>query len=66
MKNHISKTFAWLFAVVTCPCHIFILAVLLAGTAAGAFIQSYLIPLVILFSILFVISLTNAIKHNLK
>lgn len=62
MKNNVSKTFAWLFAVITCPCHLFILVVLLAGTAAGAFIQSYLIPLVIIFSILFVISLTKAIK----
>lgn len=63
MKNNISKTFAWLFAVVTCPCHLFILAALLTGTAAGAVIQSYFIPLVIIFSILFMISLIKAIKN---
>jgi len=62
MKNDISKTLSWIFAAVTCPCHIFILAVLFAGTVAGTFIQSYLIPLVIVFSILFVISLTKVLK----
>jgi len=62
MKNNISKTFAWLFAVITCPCHLFILTVLLAGTAAGAFIQSYFIPLAIILSVLFIISLAKAIK----
>jgi len=62
MKNKIPKTFTWLLAAVTCPCHIFILAILLAGTAAGAFIQSYFIPLVIVFSVLFAISLAKALK----
>ena len=62
MKNKIPKTFTWLLAAVTCPCHIFLLAALLAGTAAGAFIQSYFIPLVIVFSVLFVVSLAKALK----
>lgn len=62
MKRDISKTLGLLFAVVTCPCHLFILAALLAGTAAGAFIQGYFIPLLIAFSILFLISLMKAIK----
>lgn len=62
MKNDISKTVAWAFAVVTCPCHVFILAVLLTGTAAGAFVKSYFIPLVIVFSILFLISLSRVLK----
>jgi len=61
MKNEIPKTFAWLFAVVTCPCHIFLLAALLAGTAAGAWINSYFIPLIIIFSFLFIISLMKAL-----
>jgi len=57
-----SKTLTWAFAVITCPCNLFILAILLTGTAAGAFVKSYFIPLVIVFSILFVISLSKALK----
>jgi mercuric ion transport protein len=57
-----SKTLTWVFAVITCPCHLFILAVLLAGTAAGAFVKSYFTPLLIVFSILFAISLFKALK----
>ena len=62
MKNEISKTLSLFLAAITCPCHIFILAALLAGTTAGVFIQSYFIPLVIIFSVLFVISLARALK----
>lgn len=61
MNNAISKKFAWLFAVMTCPCHLFILTALLAGTAAGAWLSSYFIPLVILFSLLFSMSLIKAL-----
>lgn len=61
MKRDISKTLSWLFAAVTCPCHLFILAALLAGTAAGAWISSYFIPLIIIFSTFFVISLMKAL-----
>ncbi|MBI4239395.1 mercury resistance protein [Candidatus Uhrbacteria bacterium] len=53
---------AWTFAVMTCPCHLFILAALLAGSAAGAFVKSYFIPLFIVFSILFFISLSKALE----
>lgn len=62
MKNNISKTIALFFAVVTCPCHLFIIVALLAGTTAGVWISSYFVPLVITFSILFIISLVKAIK----
>lgn len=62
MRNDISKTFAWILAMITCPCHLFILAILLAGTATGAFVKSYFIPLLIIFSILFIISLSKALK----
>jgi len=61
MKNDILKTLSWIFAAVTCPCHIFIFAALLAGTAAGAWINSYFIPLIIIFSFLFIISLIKAL-----
>lgn len=62
MNNDISKSLAWTFAVITCPCHLFILAILLAGTAAGAFVKSYFVPLVVIFTFLFVISLFKALK----
>lgn len=61
MKNNASKTFAPWIAVITCPCHIIILAVLLAGTAFGAFLSNYFIPLIVIFSILFLISLMKAL-----
>ena len=63
MKQSLFKKLTIPIALITCPCHLFILAAVLAGTAAGAFINSYFIPLVILFSILFVISLMKAIKN---
>jgi len=62
MRNDISKKLALIFAVITCPCHLFIFAVILTGTAAGAFVKSYFIPLVIVFSILFIISLSKALR----
>jgi len=61
MKRDISKTLSWLFAAVTCPCHLFILAALLAGTSAGAWISSYFIPLIIILSTLFIISIMKAL-----
>lgn len=62
MKDTNTQKLAWVGAAITCPCHIFILAILLAGTAAGAFITSYFIPLVVIFSILFALSIWEAIK----
>lgn len=62
MKNGASKSFALFIAAVTCPCHIFILAALLAGTALGIFISNYFIPLIVIFSTLFLISLVKIFK----
>lgn len=62
MKDTNTQKFAWIVAAITCPCHIFILAILLAGTTAGALINSYFIPLVVIFSILFAMSILKAIK----
>lgn len=61
MEKSPPKTFALFLAAITCPCHIFILVALLAGTAAGAWINSYFIPLIVIFSILFIISLMKAL-----
>lgn len=44
-------------AALTCPCHLPLVAVLLAGTAAGGFITRNLTPLFVLFGVLFALSL---------
>jgi mercuric ion transport protein len=44
-------------AVVTCPCHLPILAVVLSGTALGALLQEHFILTLVLFSTLFLLSL---------
>jgi len=44
-------------AVVTCPCHLPILAVVLSGTALGALLQEHFILTLVLFSALFLLSL---------
>ena len=56
------KTLAWTFAVVTCPCHLFILTIVMAGTATGALLTRYFIPLLVVFSALFAISLVKALR----
>ncbi|MFQ5756634.1 MAG: hypothetical protein ACE5H7_11170 [Acidiferrobacterales bacterium] len=47
-------------AAITCPCHLVFIVPLLAGTAAGAFLTQYFAMTLILFSVLFVLSLTAA------
>ncbi len=44
-------------AVITCPCHLPILAVVLSGTALGASLQEHLTLTLVLFSVLFLLSL---------
>ena len=44
-------------AVVTCPCHLPILAVVLSGTALGALLQEHFTLTLVLFSALFLLSL---------
>jgi mercuric ion transport protein len=44
-------------AVITCPCHLPILAVVLSGTALGALLQEHFTLTVVLFSVLFLLSL---------
>ena len=51
-----------LLAVVTCPCHLPILAILLSGSAVGAFLSDYFIMTLTIFSLLFIFSLTAAIR----
>ncbi|MEE8286694.1 MAG: hypothetical protein V3R72_08355 [Gammaproteobacteria bacterium] len=43
-------------AVVTCPCHLPILAVVLSGTALGALLKAHFTLTLVLFSALFLLS----------
>jgi mercuric ion transport protein len=52
-------------AVVTCPCHLPILAVVLSGTALGALLQEHFTLTLVLFSALFLLSLW-AVTHALS
>ena len=52
-------------AVVTCPCHLPILAVVLSGTALGAQLQVHFTLTLVLFSLLFLLSLW-AVKRSLS
>ncbi len=53
-----------LAAALTCPCHLPLLALLLAGTAAGAFIDDNLFPLFAAFGLLFVGSLWSWTRQS--
>ena len=53
-----------LVAVITCPCHLLILAVLLSGTAAGALLADHLGIALVIFLVLFVISLTAVFRDR--
>jgi mercuric ion transport protein len=44
-------------AVISCPCHLPILAVVLSGTALGALLQEHFTLTLVLFSVLFLLSL---------
>ncbi len=44
-------------AVITCPCHLLILAAVLSGTALGALLQEHFTLTLVLFSVLFLLSL---------
>jgi mercuric ion transport protein len=44
-------------AAITCPCHLLILAAVLSGTALGALLQEHVKLLLLLFSLLFALSL---------
>jgi mercuric ion transport protein len=51
-----------ILALVTCPCHLPILAVLLSGSAVGAFLNDHFAMAVMIFSLLFVCSLVAAVR----
>jgi len=49
-------------AVITCPCHLPVLAVLLSGTALGALLREHFTSTLVLFSALFLWSLWAATR----
>ena len=49
-------------ALLTCPCHLPVLALLLSGTAAGALLSEHLGAAVEVFSVLFVLFLVAAMR----
>jgi len=51
-----------ILALVTCPCHLPILAVLLAGSAVGVFLNDHFAMAIMIFSLLFVCSLVAAVR----
>lgn len=52
------KSVVWFFAaLVTCPCHLFLLIPLLAGTALGSYFMEFKDVIFIILALLFVFSL---------
>ena len=51
-----------LLALLTCPCHLPVLALLLSGTVAGAFLAEHFGLALALFSLLFVLFLVAALR----
>ena len=49
-------------ALITCPCHLPILAVLLSGSAVGIFLNDHFAIAIVIFSLFFVCSLVAAVR----
>lgn len=57
------RTYIWgVLAALTCPCHLSILAAVLAGTTAGAFIGDHFGIAAVALAGLFFLSLARAIR----
>lgn len=64
-RNKVSRVgaYAWgVLAALTCPCHLPLLAAVLAGTTAGAFIGEHWGIAAIALTALFALSLTRALR----
>ncbi|CAB1368960.1 broad-spectrum mercury transporter MerE [Denitratisoma oestradiolicum] len=49
-------------AVLTCPCHLLILAAVLAGTASGAFLGEHWVIAALALTGLFILSVTRLLR----
>lgn len=59
------RVYAWgLLALLTCPCHLPLLAIMLAGTTVGAFIAGHWIIAAVVLGGLFVVSLAQAVRSS--
>ncbi|MDV6366371.1 hypothetical protein [Bacillus cereus] len=57
MKNTIKSSGWFLVALITCPCHLFLLLPLFAGTALGSYFMEYKDVIFIVMGLLFVFAL---------
>lgn len=68
MNNHHSpqsswRTYSWgLLTVLTCPCYLPILALLLSGTAAGAALGEHIVLFTLVIVALFVFAFIRAVQ----
>jgi len=57
------RTYAWgALAALTCPCHLPLLAIVLAGTSAGAVLGEYWGVAALALTPLFILALTRALR----
>lgn len=57
------RAYAWgALALLTCPCHLPVVALLLSGTAAGAALSNHFGVAILGFAALFILSLTSALR----
>ncbi|MDV5388609.1 MULTISPECIES: broad-spectrum mercury transporter MerE [Pseudomonas] len=58
-----SRAYTWgVLAALTCPCHLPVLALLLSGTAAGAFVSEHMGVAVLALAVLFCLFLRAALQ----
>ncbi|ANY88331.1 MULTISPECIES: broad-spectrum mercury transporter MerE [Pseudomonas] len=58
-----SRAYTWgVLAALTCPCHLPVLALLLSGTAAGAFVSEHMGVAVLALAVLFCLFLRAALR----
>lgn len=62
LRDHRRGYFFAALTVITCPCHLPILMVLLSGSAVGAFLTEHVGPAVAIFAVVFVLSLGAALR----
>lgn len=57
------RAYAWgVLAALTCPCHLPLLVVVLAGTSAGAVLSEHWGIALLLLSLLFLLALSRALR----
>ena len=58
-----SRAYTWgVLAALTCPCHLPVLALLLSGTAAGAFVSEHWSLAALVLAVLFILFLRAALR----